>query len=135
MDLDRRNRWETIEKLMELKRRIEALESHAGGEHLGDWSPAVDIIDEGDRYRVLVDVPGVKPEDLELAEEGRSLTIAGFRQGAEGRFIAAGRPSGYFRRTLKLPESIREGEAQASIKMGVLEISVPKNKGRSVPIE
>jgi len=135
MELERRDRWAAIEKLLELRNRIEALEARIGGEGLGDWSPRIDVLDEGGSYRILVDVPGVKPEDLELQEEGRAITIAGVRNPPEGRLVSSERPAGYFRRTLMLPEPVVEGQATASLKLGVLEVLVPKARGRSVPVE
>ncbi|KAF8349278.1 HSP20-like chaperone [Amanita rubescens] len=41
--------------------------------------PAVDVIEEGDKYVVAADLPGVKKEDVEVrvAEDGRSITIEG----------------------------------------------------------
>ncbi|WP_293170105.1 Hsp20/alpha crystallin family protein [Oceanithermus sp.] len=135
MELERSDRWATIEKLIELKRRVEALEAQFGTDALAGWTPAVDVIDEGEAYRVLVDVPGVNPEDLELQEEGRTLTIAGLRPEPEGRFVVRARPAGYFRRTITLPEPLVEGAATASLKQGVLEIRIPKARGRAVPVE
>jgi len=136
MELERSDRWAAIEKLLELKRRVEALESRLAGDNLGDWAPPLDVLDEGDAYRILIDVPGVKPEDLELAEEGRSITIAGVRHRPEGgRPVVGERPGGYFRRVLSLPEPIVPGKAQASLKLGVLEVVIPKKRGRSVPVE
>ncbi|HGY09790.1 MAG TPA: Hsp20/alpha crystallin family protein [Oceanithermus profundus] len=134
MELERRDRWAAIEKLIDLKRRIEALEARLGGE-LADWAPAVDVLDEGETYRVLLDVPGVKAEDLELQEEGRTITVAGVRHAPEGRYVVQARPGGYFRRVLTLPEPVVEGAAEATLKQGVLEIRIPKAKGRSVPVE
>jgi len=135
MELERSDRWAAIEKLIELKRRIEALESRFGADGIADWAPPVDVLDEGDAYRILVDVPGVKPEDLELQEEGRTITIAGVRHEPEARFVARARPHGYFRRVFTLPEPIVEGAAEASLKQGVLEVRIPKAQGRTVPIE
>jgi len=136
MELERSDRWAAIEKLLELKRRIEALEARLDSGNVGDWTPPLDVLDEGDAYRILIDVPGVKPEDLELAEEGRTITIAGVRLHPEGgRPVVGERPGGYFRRVLSLPEPIIEGKAQASLKLGVLEVVVPKKRGRSVPVE
>jgi len=135
MELERSDRWAALEKLLELKTRIEALENKLGGDGLGDWKPLIDVLDEENAYRILVDVPGVKPEDLELHEEGRTITIAGARTSSKGRYVASERPAGLFRRSLTLPEPIIEGQAQANLKLGVLEIIVPKARGRSVPVE
>ncbi|MDH5454723.1 MAG: Hsp20/alpha crystallin family protein, partial [Gammaproteobacteria bacterium] len=34
---------------------------------VADWVPAVDIIEEKDRYVLRADVPGVRPEDIDVS--------------------------------------------------------------------
>ncbi len=136
MELERSDRWTYLEKLLELERRIAALRSQLNADDLFDWDPPLDILDEGASFRIVVDVPGVKPDDIELQEEGRTLTIAGVRHAPENaHYVSRSRPHGYFHKVFTLPEPIVEGGAEASLKQGVLEIKIPKARGRSVPVE
>ncbi|MCX7802390.1 MAG: Hsp20/alpha crystallin family protein [Meiothermus ruber] len=120
-------RFDALEHLQTIRQQLDELSRRfASKEALGEWVPAVDIIDENDHFRILVDVPGVKNEDLELKEEGQTITLAGIRHPQPGGFYRQERPSGAFRRTLTLPEAIVPGSAQASLKGGVLELVLQK---------
>ena len=58
----------------------------------GDWVPAVDVREEADRYVVTVDLPGVKPDAVDINLEQGVLTISGERPA-----IAAEEAAGYRR--------------------------------------
>lgn len=128
MSLERLGSSHALEQIRALRRKLEELtRQYASGEPFTEWTPAVDVLDEEKQYRILVDLPGVKPEDLELKEEGDTLILAGIRHAPfEGAYPRQERPMGYFRRTLTLPGPIRAGESQASFKSGVLEIIAHK---------
>src|SRR2546423_14098175 len=44
------------------------------------WVPAVDVFEEADSIRITAEIPGVRPEDLEISLEGNLLTIHGTKQ-------------------------------------------------------
>ncbi|MCS7059144.1 MAG: Hsp20/alpha crystallin family protein [Meiothermus sp.] len=129
-------RYDALEQLQRIRQQLDELSRRfSSQEALGEWVPPVDILDEGDRYRILVDVAGVKNDDLELQEQGQTITLAGVRHPLEGRYIRQERPLGLFRRTLSLPEPIVPNKAQASLKGGVLELVLlkarkPARKGK-----
>jgi HSP20 family protein len=95
-----------------------------------DWAPAVDIIEEKDRFVLRADVPGVAPSDIEVSMEDGVLTIAGERhtekqEGIEGlqRFE---RISGKFYRRFTLPKTADAEGIAARSANGILEVSIPK---------
>src|SRR6478736_10273193 len=50
------------------------------------WVPAVDIFEESDGIRIMVEVPGVKPDAVKISLENNVLTIHGTKdQTAEER--------------------------------------------------
>lgn len=124
MSLERLDSSHALEQIRTLRRRLEELtRQYTSGEPFAEWAPAVDVLEEDRQYRILVDLPGVNPEDLELKEDGDTLILAGIRHAPfDGAYPRQERPMGYFRRTLTLPGPIRAGESQASFKSGVLEI-------------
>jgi HSP20 family protein len=94
------------------------------------WAPALDISERKDAYLVTVELPGLKPEDLDLTMEDGLLTIQGERQftseSSEQQFHRVERRYGAFRRSITLPAHVMAEGVQASFEDGVLQILVPK---------
>src|SRR2546422_6811085 len=47
------------------------------------WVPPVDISEQAEAIRIAAEVPGVKPEDVQISLEGNVLTIRGTKQHVE----------------------------------------------------
>jgi HSP20 family protein len=94
------------------------------------WAPAVDIYERKDAYLVTVELPGLKPEDLDITMEDSLLTIQGERQltseSSEQQFHRVERRYGAFRRSITLPAHVTAEGIQASFEDGVLQLLVPK---------
>jgi HSP20 family protein len=94
------------------------------------WAPALDISERKDAYLVTVELPGLKPEDLDITMEDGLLTIQGERQftseSSEQQFHRVERRYGAFRRAITLPAHVMAEGIQASFEDGVLQILVPK---------
>src|SRR5512133_2840586 len=96
------------------------------------WAPALDISEGKDAYLVTVELPGLKPEDLDLTMEDSLLTIQGERQRtsepSDQQLHRVERRYGAFRRSITLPAHVMAEQIQASFQDGVLQILVPKAK-------
>lgn len=97
-----------------------------------DWTPAVDIKEEDDRYVIHADVPGVDPKDIEVNMEDGVLTIRGERK-AEKRDEREGykrveRVRGSFYRRFSLPDTANADAISAKSQHGVLEVVIPKQE-------
>jgi HSP20 family protein len=94
------------------------------------WAPALDISERKDAYLVTVELPGLKPEDLDITMEDGLLTIQGERQltteSSEQQFHRVERRYGAFRRAITMPAHVMAEGIQASFEDGVLQILVPK---------
>jgi HSP20 family protein len=92
-----------------------------------DWFPAVDVTEAGQEYVFEMDLPGVKPEEMQVRADTDGLFISGQRvprhQG--GRRVRVERPSGAFIRHLPWPPDAH-GEIRAIFSHGVLELRVPR---------
>lgn len=122
MSLESLDRFNALEQLQDLRRRLEALTQRVAGA----WVPSADIIEEEDCFKLLVDLPGVRPEDLEVREEETTLVLGGVRHPIVGAYTLQERPSGHFQRSFDFGQRIQAGSSQASLKGGVLEIVVKK---------
>lgn len=115
-----------------IKRREQDTEV-AVAEHTRDrraYRPNVDIIERPDKLLVLADVPGVKPDDVDIQYEQGLLTIHGKvaqRQDEENtNWLLREYGVGDFYRTFKIGEGIDAAKIHAELKNGVLELHLPK---------
>ncbi|HVH08969.1 MAG TPA: Hsp20/alpha crystallin family protein [Gemmatimonadales bacterium] len=97
---------------------------------LAGWTPPVDIFEENDLVRLVVEVPGVKPEDVKITVEGNLLTIQGTKeQTAEEKAEKVHRYErayGAFERTFTLPATVAPEKIKATYENGILTIILPK---------
>lgn len=108
----------------------------------GDWTPAVDIKEEADRYVLHADIPGVEPENIQLSMEDGMLSIKGEKkhevtENREG-YKRVERSYGSFYRRFSLPDNTDPELIKASGKDGVLEVIIPKvetKKSRKIEIQ
>ena len=104
--------------------------------------PAVMPMDawrEGDTFLVEFDLPGVRPETLDIDVEQNVLTVKAERPapGGEREVLAAERPTGLFSRQLVLGENVDLDHVKADYDAGVLRLSIPiaaKPKPRKIEI-
>ena len=89
--------------------------------------PALELRTSEDEYLVLVDLPGVKQEDVTVEFEDGVLTISGTRVPVEfGEAQRVERPYGQFVRSLTLPRGVDGDNIVANYTDGVLELRIPK---------
>jgi HSP20 family protein len=106
---------------------------HSGG--LRRWIPAMDLVEEGDRYVLRADLPGVSEQDVKVELDDNVLTVSGERRSQhedrrEG-YYRVERASGSFSRSLVLPDGVDPQGIHARFEHGVLEVTVPKPAQRS----
>ncbi len=93
-------------------------------------APKIDVIDRDAEVVVRAEVPAVKKEDLEVSVSGNLLTIKGETRHEEkeekGDYYRCEISSGAFSRMVTLPAEVDESKARASLKDGVLELTLPK---------
>lgn len=132
-----------LDPFEELRRTLDRLNKMflEGIEPFRDFGTAVDIMDEGDKVKVVADLPGFEKEEIEVFFEGNNLVIkAESKKESEEKkrdFIRKERRYGRVYRKIALPEGINTDSARASYKNGVLEITIPKEVGEKkiIPLE
>ncbi|AFS81780.1 heat shock protein Hsp20 [Candidatus Nitrosopumilus koreensis AR1] len=91
-----------------------------------------DIIDEGKQFRVKMDVPGIKKNEIKLNVTENSLEISGeHKEESEEKkknFLTKERSQVSYYRTLPLSENIVASKVKAKLSDGVLDITLPKSK-------
>ena len=105
----------------------EFLSSSGNGSRVTGFTPVLDVRETDDNYLVMVDLPGVKAEDVTIEVNDQVLTISGSRVPVEtGESQLLERPSGSFVRNLTLPKGVDSDEIKADYHDGVLELQIPK---------
>lgn len=89
---------------------------------------ACDISDEGKQFVCLVDLPGLKPEQVELVVVEQAIVLSAYRE-AEGdgaTLLQSERGQAIVQRTILLPAQVQPATAKATLADGVLTIALPK---------
>jgi HSP20 family protein len=97
----------------------------------GQWTPPVDIFETPESIIIRADLPGVERNALNVEMRENSLIIQGERRLEEeaGRnYHRVERAYGGFRRVFSLPVGLRPHQIQATLKNGVLEITLLKEE-------
>ena len=104
------------------------LSSESGSAFL---SPQVDIKADDDQYSIIVDVPGVKKEDIHVTLEDGVLTLEAERheektEEDKGKVIRKERRSGKYTRSFNVGRGVAVEDIAGNFENGVLTITVPK---------
>src|ERR1043165_7239982 len=94
------------------------------------WTPALDLYQSNDNVIAMVELPGMRKEDIEISLHDGTLTIGGERKsetGADGENATrTERFTGKFRRSITLPTRVDANKVNATYKDGVLTVTLPK---------
>lgn len=99
---------------------------------LGRWTPPVDLLDIGDTYRLEAELPGITREDVNLAVDGRTVTLSGRvpplggESGNDPSFLRMERTYGPFRRSFELEAPVDAEAMTVRLEGGVLTVLLPK---------
>ncbi|GAA5519124.1 hypothetical protein Lsed01_01562 [Demequina sediminis] len=98
----------------------------------GAFSPALDVEETEDGFTMHVELPGVKPDQVDVSLEENVLTVSGERnfydeKNAEG-FRRVERRFGRFHRAVRLPDRVDPDKVTASYKDGLLTVTVAKSE-------
>ncbi len=129
-----RDPWRELRDMREaMERAFTKLPKFFDRGQLGDWLPAIDVLERDDKIIVRADLPGVGKENTTVLVSDQEITIKGkTSHEAEVRekdYFRSERAYGSFSRTVPLPVTVDREKAKASFKDGVLEVVIPKVVG------
>ncbi len=96
----------------------------------GQKEPNIDVQDRGDHFLLTAELPGFEKKDLEVQVSSNAVELKAEKKsekpksGANGKQVE--RSYSYFQRYLTLPERVRSGSVDGTMKNGVLELKLPK---------
>ena len=98
------------------------------------YHPPSDVTEVDDAVRLLLEVPGVPAESLQVRVLGNRIEVYGEKTpdfpGGETSFLCLERIFGKFRRAFEVRGSVNLGEVSARLANGILEITIPKIEER-----
>lgn len=108
-----------------------------------DFKPDCDVVESAGHFKILVDLPGLKKEQVKLTLKGEVLTIEGEREIylEDGESIKREeRKQGGFIRSFAIPEYADKSSIKADFKDGVLTIEISKKndgdaEASTIPIQ
>ena len=106
-----------------------------------DFAPRFDVKESKGEYVLSADLPGVKPEAVAIALDRNQLKISGRRETQHkeetDKTFLSEVSYGSFSRMFTLPEGVDGGQVHASLRDGVLTVTVPKkpeSQPRTIPV-
>jgi HSP20 family protein len=115
----------------EIDRLFDDMFGHTALQSQSAWSPAVDIREDDKELSILAELPGMKPEEVEITSDNGILTIRGEKsetrkEGDERRYHLVERSYGTFTRSFQLPQGVDESKIEADFDNGLLTVRIPK---------
>ena len=133
-------RWEPFRDLVSTHDHFNQLFNETFARSFGDqkevspqtWVPPVDIRETEDSLILKAELPGIKPDDVEIRVEDNTLYLKGERkferEVKEENLHRVERSYGTFSRSFSLPSSIDSDKVKAEYQNGVLTLTMPKRE-------
>lgn len=99
------------------------------GQLFTGWSPALDLYQSNDDVVAVVELPGMRKEDIDISLHDDMLTISGERKRESTNGENAQRTERYvgtFRRSIALPTHVNANKVTATYEDGILRVALPK---------
>ena len=127
--------WPTLDRWSNLRDELNSLlefpslsNSHRQ-DLFGGWSPALDLYQNNDNVVAVLELPGMRKEDIEISLHDGTLTIGGERKSSSSNGEKAERTERYvgsFRRSITLPVRVDSNKVSATYRDGILTVTLPK---------
>ncbi|ASC73368.1 Small heat shock protein C4 [Halomicronema hongdechloris C2206] len=128
-------RWEPFRELDNLQKEMNRLFDSFSPERYGRltdgvFAPAAEINETDDAVDLKLELPGMKPEDVDVQVAADAVVISGERKSEsrtdEDGYVRSEFHYGKFQRTIPLPTRVQNADASAEYKDGILTLHLPK---------
>ncbi len=124
------NRWANLRDDLDTLLELPFLTGAPQTQLFTGWTPALDLYQNNDNVIAVVELPGLRKEDIEISLHDGTLTIGGERKSetnANGENATrTERFTGKFRRSITLPTRVDANKVNATYKDGILTVTLPK---------
>jgi len=130
---DWRGGWDPLHEFQrEMGRLFQSFDPFQSLRHLRTFPP-INLHLVEDEYVLSAQIPGLKPEEVELTVTSETVTLRGERKRPEGvkddSYRRQERFMGRWSRTVTLPDRIDEARVSAQFADGVLTVRLPRAEG------
>ena len=128
-------RWNPRNELAEAQKQFSAFFNgvlrqdprlHSGVEN---WTPAVDVCETAEGYEFAIELPGMKPEAVEVEVKENTLIVRGERKDVDlkegGHYLHRERPKGRFARVFRMSKPVNSDGVTATYRDGILTVTIP----------
>lgn len=137
------NPFREIAKVEEaFDRFLDEMSSKKLNGNIAEFSPSCDIEEDGNKYLLKFDLPGVKKDQVKVEIDGDRLTVTAERReerkSESSKKYLSEVSYGSYTRTFTLPGMVEEKNIDAKFENGVLTVSVPKTeavKTKQIPVQ
>lgn len=104
------------------------------GRERAKWSPGLSFTEQDSKYVIEMDAPGMAKDDISISVEDGALIISGKKShqreksNGEKSYIVESY-TGEFARSVRIPVNADDAGIAASMKNGVLIVTLPKSPG------
>jgi HSP20 family protein len=131
-------RWDPFREVVSLRDAMDRLLERSLIRPLRGWPEpvgsglaiSVDMYETDDDLVISAELPGLKPEDVDISITGNTLTLKGEfqteKEGERGNVHFQERHYGKFQRSIPLPTGIDTEATEAEFEDGVLKVRLPK---------
>lgn len=125
-------RWKPVRELFTIQERMNMIFDDSFKSSAGDWSPAVDIMENDKEIILICETPGVAEDDIDIQVAEGVLVISGekrFPKDKQGdNYFRLERSYGKFTRSFAIPSAIDTASIKASLKNGILKVLLTKRE-------
>ena len=139
--------WPSLDRWMSLRDDLNSLFESPfwsgfgrTGQLFSGWSPALDLYQNSDNVVAVVELPGMRREDIEISLHDGTLTISGERKRETFNGEKTERTERYigkFRRSITFPVRVDANKVSATYQDGILTVTLPKAeeaKPKQIPV-
>jgi HSP20 family protein len=121
-----------LESILDFERNLDGMFDRVlSPVQAGKSTPRMDVAERGNETVVVLELPGVKKEDVSITVKDGFLTISGERRPVETQekslLVRSEIPVGKFRRSIELPHPVELNGVTAELANGILQVVLPKS--------
>jgi len=148
------SQWQIMRRMQEDMHRMfgplfPAQHAESGHQAVQTWNPSLDISENGKEWRIEIELPGVKNDDIDVKVQNGQLSVrtemkqeeeeAPTGQDTQRRYLRKERRYGFFEQAFPLPDSVDEDNIRCDFRNGVLNLYLPKTEiatqqARQIPV-